>query len=185
MVKKTKDGYVNVDDEKYLYDENGDIIREYNPPEDLNLHEKNIVQTTFWFYDLQGRLKTDDHPPSDYRGHKRTYVKEDVEESEWDNTLTSYLRVYIGKALKAQTQMTHPRRTATLLGYETADRFPVAKTVRFLLNSDGVHFGWEQYKVDSRYRKTKKSQIKPKRSVKPVKKLKKVIRKKIIKNKRK
>jgi hypothetical protein len=190
---RTKDGYV--DDEGYELNDDGERTgkRQTQAPtkEYFSIKGKNIVHTYFWSYNLQGKLKQEETPPAEYHGHPRPYVREDIEEDTWNNTVTSYLRVYIGRELKAQLNITHPRRSVTIMSYEAGDRDVVRRKVAFLLNEeisdDGIgHFGWELYTGNPmELRKKKKSLKKVKRTVKPKKKIKKVVRKKVIPKKRK
>jgi hypothetical protein len=173
----TKDGLV--DSDGYLLDDEGNRIKKYNPFK-LDIRDYNMVQTYYWFYDLHGRLKQENKPPGDYHGKPRAYVQEDVEENKDDNTVTSHLRYYLGKKLISYYTPTifalNPR---FISGYEDADtRYKISQSVRFLL--DG---GWELYKVETR--KQKKSLLKVKRKLTPIKKSKKVIKRPVIKKKRK
>lgn len=191
---KTKDGFV--DEDGYLLDENDERTEIHKPKEDFfSIKGKNIIHTYFWAYDLRGRLRRELKPPSEYHGLPRTYVREDVEHDDWNNTLTSYLRVYIGKSMKALIHMKpRPKRVETFLEMEQGDDFDVKKKVTFLLNEetneDGVsHFGWEFYQEGGlTLRRRRKTPIKTKRSIKPKNKPKKVIRrvvKKVVRKKRK
>ena len=150
----------------------------------LNLKDKNIVQTYYWAFDLRGRLKRDIRPPGYYHGLPRPFVQEDIEENDEDNTLTSYLRVYIGRDLKAQTSVTYPLLSPTFLGSEVAESDIVRRNVLFLLTQEGKHYGWEFFtgepidfrKKKSTKAKSKRLKAKPKNIIKKV--VKKVVRKK-------
>lgn len=159
-------------------DEGEPIVKKKLPS--LNLKDKNIVQTYYWAFDLRGRLKRDISPPGKYHGLPRPFVQEDIEENDEDNTLTSYLRVYIGKDLKAQTSVTYPLLSPTFLGSEVAGNDIVQKNVLFLLSQEGKHYGWEFFTGEPiEFRKRKSAKPKPKRKpTKSIKKVKKVVRKK-------
>lgn len=167
----------------------------------LSLKDKNIIQTYYWYYDLQGRLKRDVRPPGYWHGRPRPFIREDIEESEddWEgNLLTSYLRYYSDKdTLKAQMVTKYKKFEQTFLGEEVAENALVRKNVLFMLTEippepdkhghikGKGRFGWELYAEDGmefRRKKSTKSKPKPKRS--PPKKIKKVVRKKVIKKRK-
>lgn len=177
MMKVTSKGGIPVD-------EDGEPIAQKKLPS-LNLKDKNIVQTYYWAFDLRGRLKRDLSPPGRYHGLPRPFVQEDIEEDDEENTLTSYLRVYIGKDLKAQTSVTYPLLSPTFLGSEVAENDIVRRNVLFLLSQEGKHYGWEFFTGESvDFRKKKSSKPKPKRPVKKLKKVKKVVKRKVVKKRK-
>ena len=148
---------------------------------------KNIVQTFYWYNDLQGRLKQELRPPGYYHGKPRIYVKEDIEKTD-DNRMKSHLRVYYDKKLIAETDKEMPEYITSFIGYHNDEdlRFGIRTFINYLIN-EGT---WKLYKIEDkgRFRKSKKSTPKirkTKKPLKPVKKAKKVVRvKKIIKKKR-
>lgn len=168
----------------------------------LNLKDKNIIQTYYWYYDLQGRLKRDIRPPGYWHGLPRPFIREDVEENEEEEgILTSYLRYYSDKdSLKAQMVTKYKKFEPTFLGEEEAGNGAVRKNVLFLLTEippepdkhghrkGKGRFGWELYTGEAmEFRRKKSSKTKPKRKPKkPIKKVvKKVVRKKVVRKKRK
>lgn len=167
----------------------------------LNLKDKKILQTYFWYYDLQGRLKRDVRPPGYWHGVPRPFIREDIEEDKDDeNLLISYLRYYADKdTLKAQMVTRYRKFEPTFLGEEDAGNGAVRKNVLFMLTEippepdEHGHrkgkgrYGWEMYTGEAMEFRKKKS-VKPKPKRKPKKPLKKVVKKvirKVVRKKRK
>ena len=164
-----------------IVDSDGEVQDVYYGPD----KGRNIVNTFYWYNDLQGRLKQEIHPPGMYHGQPRVYVKEDIEKSD-DNEVTSHLKVYYGKKLLAYTSKTMPEYITSFLGYLNDEdlRYQVRTTINYLINEGG----WKLHKVDDegRFRRPKRSTPKKRKPVN--KKPKKVVSrkpKKILHKKRK
>lgn len=162
-----------VDSEGYLVDKSGERKEKFDPNK-----RSNVMYTFFWYLDLQGRLKQDVRAPAAYHGMPRLYVREDVERTGEDE-LTSIMKVYYGKELKAETDIVTPE-------YPTEDnddiRYNVKKLANFLLTENG----WRFYKPDGRFRKIKKHSPIKRNLIKKVKKsISKKSKKVVSKKKRK
>lgn len=156
-----------VDSEGYLMDKSGERKEKFNPNK-----PSNVMYVYFWYLDLQGRLHQEDRAPAPYHGMPRLYVREDVERTGQDE-LTSRMRVYYGKDLKAETEI----RTPEYPDEDNPDiRYNVKKLANFLLTEGGWRF-YQPEGAEGKSRRVKKTHAIKRSS--PHKKVRKVVSKKV------
>jgi hypothetical protein len=160
-----------------ILDSDGNVHDLYYGPD----KGRNIVQTFYWYNDLQGRLKQELRPPGYYHGKPRIYVKEDIEKTD-ENRMTSHLKVYYDKELLAEMSKTMPEYISSFIGYHNDEdlRFQIRTTINYLINESG----WKTCQVGKKYRKQKKSTPRTKKSKKPIKPIKRPKPKKVVRIKK-
>lgn len=149
--ERDEDGFIT--QKRYdtdVYNGEGDIVRTYYTPD----RNRNIVNTFYWYYDLQGRLKQELTRPVKYHGQERMYVKEDIE-SLPDNSYVSHLTVMYGPTVLARTNKTFYVNITDRYGIMDVNyRNPIKVTVNYLLEG-----GWKLYKIGENATEFRKKKV--------------------------